>query len=397
MTAANPSADTFSVEVPSHEPKETESISIDTTTAAPLPAEDATQTVDNTAAEASIATSTEPSSSEESSQGWLSERPEEEEKDDKEEEQGEPGQRMPSDIASQRRMEQEKEIETATEEVIEPMKMLRKGATAVVGGAMVGVGLVMIPLPTPMGCVVASSGMAVLGSEFEGAKEMNDRMIEKSKTHLGNARDKAIAKLESMNSNDEETDDDSVGSEEEEAPAWLQHMNEAERKRQRKLMKQKYREETLSTTEQLKEVVTKRTSSFLSRNILPALHRTKNWGKEEGEDTAESAEGAPETPSASEAFQKGKEKMSESFVKGKEQMRSSFISTSASFSSMMKRMSPQSAGNNENSTEFDEEINFGENAKAKDAAFKDDIAAPVAATGSISASAESAAASVVTI
>ncbi|KAL3943429.1 MAG: hypothetical protein SGBAC_002511 [Bacillariaceae sp.] len=392
MTAADASTEPVTVEVLSNEPK-TEDLLIDTT----VEAEDATQTADNTVTGASSATLTEPCSVK--SQTTLSEKPDVEEKDDKEEDESEPEQRMPADIAAQRRMKQEDEINAATKEVIEPMKMLKKGATAVIGGTTVVVGLVMIPLPTPMGCVVASSGMAILGSEFEGAKEMNDRMIEKSKTTLGNARDKAIAKIESMNSNDD-TDDDSVESEEEESPAWLKNMNEAERKRQRKLIKQKYKDENKSTNEQMKEYVTKRTSSFLSRSILPVLNKTKDWGKAE-EVTAESAEGGPEdaeqnkvdstnSPTASsatpsESLQKGKEKLSQSFQKGKEQVMPWFTSTSASLSNMVKQLSPQ--GVDEKTADFDddEEIKFGKNTEAKEAAFRDDVAAPVTALATATA------------
>ncbi|CAJ1954628.1 unnamed protein product [Cylindrotheca closterium] len=393
MTATDATSEPVTVELPSHDPKETEGLLIETTPNTAAPVENATQAVENAVTEASTATPTAPIALESfsSSQPSFSEETEEqEEKDDKEEELSANEQRVPVDIASQRRMEQEEEIKTSAKEVIEPMKLFRKGATAVVGGVTVAVGLVMIPLPTPMGCVVASSGMAILGSEFEGAKEMNDRMIEKSKTHLGNARDKAIAKIESMHSNDD-TDDDSVDSEEEESPAWLKNMNEAERKRQRKLMKQKYRDETIPKNEQFKEYVTKRTSSFLNRSILPALHKTRDWGKEE-KGTDKPAEGASEnteqkevgttsqptasstTPSPSESLQKGKEKMAESFEKGKEQVIPWFQSTSASFSNMMKRMSPQS-GDDKKMDFDDEEIKFGENAtEAKNAAFQDDLA-----------------------
>ena len=40
---------------------------------------------------------------------------------------------------------------------------------------MVGVGLIMIPLPTPFGCVVAGAGMAVLGTEFPQAQRILDQ------------------------------------------------------------------------------------------------------------------------------------------------------------------------------------------------------------------------------
>ena len=52
---------------------------------------------------------------------------------------------------------------------------LRKTGVAVAGGTMVGVGLIMIPLPTPFGCVVAGSGMAVLGTEFPAAQRVLDQ------------------------------------------------------------------------------------------------------------------------------------------------------------------------------------------------------------------------------
>ena len=172
MTASDASAEPVTVEVPSHESKEAESLLIDTTTTDSSPVETAVETTPSAAVEEINA---EHSGLIEESH--IPEKPKEEAKDDTEEQQAESEQRIPADIATQRRMEQENEIKTSTKEVIEPMKMLKKGATAVVGGTMVGVGLVMIPLPTPMGCVVASSGLAVLGSEFEGAKEMNDRII----------------------------------------------------------------------------------------------------------------------------------------------------------------------------------------------------------------------------
>jgi len=50
----------------------------------------------------------------------------------------------------------------------------RKVGVAITGGTMVGVGLVMIPLPTPFGCVVAGCGMSVLGKEFPAAQRTWD-------------------------------------------------------------------------------------------------------------------------------------------------------------------------------------------------------------------------------
>ena len=50
----------------------------------------------------------------------------------------------------------------------------RKAEAILKGGAMVGVGLVMIPLPVPMGVVVAGAGLSVLGKEFPAAQRFLD-------------------------------------------------------------------------------------------------------------------------------------------------------------------------------------------------------------------------------
>jgi Putative transmembrane protein (PGPGW) len=57
--------------------------------------------------------------------------------------------------------------------------VMRKTGVAVAGGTMVVVGLIMIPLPTPFGCVVAGSGMAVLGTEFPVAERILDETCNK--------------------------------------------------------------------------------------------------------------------------------------------------------------------------------------------------------------------------
>ena len=387
MTAADASIETVTVEVSSHAQKEPEDLLIDLTSTDSGAVEDVAAITSSVTLEDANVTSNEPASVFGESQ--VTEKMPEEAKDDKEEQQEGVEQRIPADIATQRKMEQDKEIKTATKEVIEPMRMLRKGATAVVGGTVTVVGLIMIPLPTPMGCVVASSGMAILGSEFEGAKEMNERMIKSGKEGLQKVRDKAIEKIESMNSNDDHTDadDDSVD-DGEEAPEWLKNMNEAERKRQRKLMKQKYREENKETHEQIQEFLAKKTGSFLSRNILPALHRTREWGKEEK--PTENGEGAPENANPLTSLAPS----SETIRKGKEQMRASFNSTSLSFSSMFKRMSPQKQAE-ERTMDIEEVISFDENEEAKAPAFKDD--APATVTATISGAADPATASVMTV
>jgi len=47
-------------------------------------------------------------------------------------------------------------------------------AVGVTGGATVALGVVLMPLPGP-GALVALGGLAMLGSEFEGAKKVNDK------------------------------------------------------------------------------------------------------------------------------------------------------------------------------------------------------------------------------
>eukprot|EP00567_Pseudictyota_dubia_P006861 CAMPEP_0197455196 /NCGR_PEP_ID=MMETSP1175-20131217/40117_1 /TAXON_ID=1003142 /ORGANISM="Triceratium dubium, Strain CCMP147" /LENGTH=285 /DNA_ID=CAMNT_0042988987 /DNA_START=247 /DNA_END=1104 /DNA_ORIENTATION=- len=55
----------------------------------------------------------------------------------------------------------------------------RKTAVAASGSALVTLGVVMIPLPTPCGLAVVASGMAVLGTEFPAAQRVLDRTTEK--------------------------------------------------------------------------------------------------------------------------------------------------------------------------------------------------------------------------
>ncbi|KAG7359567.1 putative transmembrane protein PGPGW [Nitzschia inconspicua] len=206
-----------------------------------------------------------------------------------------------------------------------PLAMLRKGAVAAVGGTMVGVGLVMIPLPTPFGAVIASSGLAVLGTEFKEAKQMNERLIEGAKSTVSGARDRLVKSIESMEiddfdadvdsrqgnatttttSNDEKCDsktlegrntsgiiavplvppnkaevagDENEG--EKDTPKWL-HMNPIEQQRQERLAKEKYRRENQTAFEQTKEYFTKKTGSFLSRNLLPLLKEKKEEEKKD--------------------------------------------------------------------------------------------------------------------
>eukprot|EP00980_Cylindrotheca_fusiformis_P029081 scaffold22713_cov139-Cylindrotheca_fusiformis.AAC.18 len=232
------------------------------------------------------------------------------------------------DFATQRRMEQEAALQSSSKEVIEPLKMLRKGATAVVGGTVLGVGLVMIPLPTPCGCVVASSGLAILGSEFEGAKKMNDKLIDTTKTNLEKARDSMINRIQSMNSNDDCSEDETETEKEGESPTWLNNMNAAERKRQQKKMKEMYRRENQSTNEQFREYMSKKTGSFLSRTLLPVLNRSKGSTAAKPSDVASmEGEAASSTAAAAEVMS------AEAVIEGTEQSKDSLLNSPSSAAS----------------------------------------------------------------
>jgi hypothetical protein len=175
----------------------------------------------------------------------------------------------------------------------------------------------MIPLPTPFGAVIASSGLAVLGTEFKEAKEMNDKLIDGAKKTVKSAREKIVKSIQSMEADDFDADedtpptisktmsldengnvitqdtslemdaettkevvkvaiaksrsvDDTEHNDEGVAPQWL-HMNPIERQRQERLAREKYRRENLSSFEQARETLTRSTGRFLSRNLLPLL------------------------------------------------------------------------------------------------------------------------------
>merc|ERR1712113_498312 len=78
--------------------------------------------------------------------------------------------------------------------------MARKAGVAIGGGALTTLGLVMIPLPTPFGVVVAGADMAVLGTEFPEAQAVLDK-----------TRDVVVDVIEkncSSSDGEEEDDDD---------------------------------------------------------------------------------------------------------------------------------------------------------------------------------------------
>jgi uncharacterized protein (TIGR02611 family) len=66
-------------------------------------------------------------------------------------------------------------------------------AVGVTGGATVAVGVALIPLPGP-GSLVALGGLAMLGTEFEGARTVNEKatkVVKKAATVVKRRRDAA--------------------------------------------------------------------------------------------------------------------------------------------------------------------------------------------------------------
>lgn len=219
------------------------------------------------------------------------------------------------DVIAERRRQQFEAARESTSSAdegaaVDTLKLLRKGAVAAVGGAMVGVGLVMIPLPTPFGAVIASSGLALLGTEFEGAKEMNERVIE----GVNIARDHIVKSIESMEQEESDADEspdedsstpkirvtastDADGSPDlgsttacssgeregevvearsedsgnERATPFRSYMNPVERERQERIARERDQEELQSAYFQTKQYLTRKAGSFLSKNLLPLL------------------------------------------------------------------------------------------------------------------------------
>ena len=69
-----------------------------------------------------------------------------------------------------------------------PLRAARKAGVAVVGGSLVGVGIVLIPLPGP-GTLIVAAGMGVLATEFPAARRALDKAKKKLASMLDGDRD----------------------------------------------------------------------------------------------------------------------------------------------------------------------------------------------------------------
>ena len=65
----------------------------------------------------------------------------------------------------------------------------------VVGGGVTALGVALIPLPGP-GALVALGGLAILGTEFEGAKKVSTKGNAAVKKAMAAARERRAAKRE---------------------------------------------------------------------------------------------------------------------------------------------------------------------------------------------------------
>jgi len=79
-----------------------------------------------------------------------------------------------------RTMEQATSFKNEAEDGEKPSieQMARKAVVAISGGALVVVGIPLIPLPGP-GCLVVAGGMSILASEFPAARKVLDKGKEK--------------------------------------------------------------------------------------------------------------------------------------------------------------------------------------------------------------------------
>jgi hypothetical protein len=66
-------------------------------------------------------------------------------------------------------------------------------AVGVTGGATVALGVALIPLPGP-GSLVALGGLAMLGTEFEGARKVNEKATAAAKKAAGKLAERRAAK-----------------------------------------------------------------------------------------------------------------------------------------------------------------------------------------------------------
>ena len=191
-----------------------------------------------------------------------------------------------ADFQELQRLQEEGALKGVVEVQDGTMNMLRKGAVAALGGSMVGLGLVMIPLPVPLGVVVASSGMAMLASEFDSAREMNDKIMATTKRHWEPLRDKVIQNIEEMGgegrpTNIEQKNEEKPGARKEEVVVGgegtsdgiiIPILTSEEQRREEELAKQRAK---AMRPPNFMDQMRLGTGRFLARHFVPLLKREK--------------------------------------------------------------------------------------------------------------------------
>lgn len=74
-------------------------------------------------------------------------------------------------------------------------------AVGVTGGATVALGVALIPLPGP-GSLVALGGLAMLGTEFEGARKVNEKATAVAKKAAGKVAERRAAKRDAADASE---------------------------------------------------------------------------------------------------------------------------------------------------------------------------------------------------
>jgi len=87
-----------------------------------------------------------------------------------------------------------------SEDAIEGLTLIQKAkktAVAISGGALVAIGIPLIPLPGP-GCVVVASGLSILATEFPAAQKMLDKGKEKIRNFAEKSPKNGVERLRAV-------------------------------------------------------------------------------------------------------------------------------------------------------------------------------------------------------
>jgi hypothetical protein len=148
---------------------------------------------------------------------------------------------------------------------------------------MVGLGLLMTPLPTPLGELLAASGLAVLATEYPEAKELKDRIENSAKQHFDTARDKIIERIvetrESFEQEEKQKEESSI------LLVEVVTLDEANPSDNHGFMNPMDCNQSLpkqQSLESAKRYFKRRTVSFLTETVLPLLQPKEAYEDDDG-------------------------------------------------------------------------------------------------------------------